>query len=162
GRHRSKTNLRKTDLVAQVVEDAAHLQISGRQRHARPDRPAVMPAQQLPHAWSDEVVTSGPVAEDAEAVLQLLRAVDRDRDADPVVGEELDDVGAQQRGVGREAEVDLLALLRRAPPRVLERAPYHAEIEKRLASEEGEVNGAVGARLPEQELDGVARGPGVE
>ena len=63
-------------------------------RHARADRPAAMPLQQLLDLRRDDVVAAGAVVEDAELVLHLARAVDRDRDADVVLGEELDDLRA--------------------------------------------------------------------
>ena len=49
-------------------------------------------AQQLLDLRRDDVVAAGAVVEDAELVLHFARAVDRDRDADVVLGEELDDL----------------------------------------------------------------------
>ena len=71
--------------------------------------------QQLLDFRRDHVVAAGAVMEDAELVLHLARAVNRDRDADVVLDQELDDVRAQERGVGRQAEVDRFPELGGAP-----------------------------------------------
>ena len=78
-----------------------------------------------------------------------LRAVDRDRDADLVLDQELDDLRLEQRGVGRQAEVDVLA--RAAAARCLrvgDRLLEHREVQQRLAAEEGQVRDLVGRRTP--------------
>ena len=124
-------------------------------RHPGGDWLGAMPFQQLLDFRRDHVVAAGAVMEDAELVLHLFRAVNRDRDADVVLDEELDDVRAQQRGVGRQAEVNRFPELGGASAPVRDRRLEHREIEQRLAAEKGEVGDA--AALPEQELDAVAR-----
>src|ERR671923_10174 len=50
------------------------------------------------------VVAAGAVVKDAELVLHLARAIDRDRHANVVLGEEFDDLRLEERRVGRQAE----------------------------------------------------------
>ena len=54
---------------------------------------APVPPQQRLDLRRHDVVAAGAVVEHAELVLQLLRAVHRDRHADVVLGEKLDDLG---------------------------------------------------------------------
>ena len=129
-----------------------------RQRHARADRPRAMPGQQRLDLRRRHGVTAGAVVEDAELVLHLLRTVDRDGDADPLFSEELDHVRPQQRRVGRQAEVDLLAGFGGAPARVGDRRLEDREIHQRLAAEERDVRVRVVARFAQRELDALARG----
>src|SRR5207245_2606051 len=97
----------------------------------------------------------GAVMEDAELVLHVARAVNRDGDADVVLDEELDDVRPQERGVGRETEVNRFAQFGGAAAPVRDRRLEHGEIEQRLATEKGEMGDA--AALSEEELDTVPR-----
>ena len=112
-----------------------------------------VPGQQRLDLRRGDVVAALAVAEDAELVLDLLRAVDRDGHADALVGEEVDDVGLQQRGVGGQAEVDQLALLGGGAPRVADGALEHLEVHQRLAAEEGDVRGLADAGFLQREID---------
>src|SRR5580765_4190470 len=108
-----------------------------------------MPLEQLLNLRRDDVVAAGAVVEDAELVLYLARSVDRDRDADLVLGEELDDLRLEQRAVGREAEVHGLAHLGAAPARVGDRLLQDRKVEQRFAAEERDVRDLVVARFLE-------------
>ena len=154
-RHRREADFPEPDVVGEVTVDALHVEVRGRQRHARANRAAAVPPQQLADFRRHQIVAAGAVVEHAELVLHVLRTVDRDRDADPVLGDELDDLRLEQRRVGREAEVDRLARFGRAPPRVLDRLDEHREVEQRLAAEERDVRDV--ARLAQQEVDALAR-----
>ena len=77
-----------------------------------------MPAQQFLDLRRDDVVAAGAVVEDPEFVLHFARTINRNRHADLVLGEELDNFRLQQRRVRRQAEIDLFAELGRAPARV--------------------------------------------
>ena len=105
----------------------------------------------------DDVVAARAVVEDAELVLQFLRTVDRDRDPDALFREELDDLGPQQRRVGRQAEVHGLAELGAALSGVGDGLDEHGEVEQRLAAEERDVRDLVGARFLEHEVDALSR-----
>ncbi len=157
-RHRRESDFPETHLVGEVTIDAGDVQRLPRQRHARADRPRPMARQQRLDLRRHDVVAAGAVLEDAEAILQLLRPVDRNGDADAVLGQELDDIRPQQRGVRGQAEVDLLADFGGPPPRVGNRRFQHREIQQRLAAEERHVRGRALARFAQQELDALARG----
>ena len=86
--------------------------------------------------------------EDTELVLNLARTVDRDRDADLVLGEELDDLRLEQRRVGRQAEIDLLAELGAALPGVADRLLQDRKVQQRFAAEERHVGDLVVAATP--------------
>jgi hypothetical protein len=98
-----------------------------------------VPRQQRLDLRRRDCVTAGAVVEDAELVLHLFGAVDRDRHADALGREELDDVGPQQRRVGRQAEIDVFAHVRGAPASVGNRRLEHVEVHQRLAAEERDV-----------------------
>ena len=108
-------------------------------------------------ARRDDVVAAGAVLEDPELVLHFPRTVDRDGDPDLVLDQELDHVRLEQRGVGRQAEVDVLAERGGALLRVGDGLFQHREVEERLAAEESQVRDLVGARLLEHEVDALAR-----
>ena len=156
-RHRREPDFPEPDLLGEVLIDALDVHLSRRQRHARANRAAAVALQQLLDFRRDDVVAAGAVVEDAELVLHFLGAVDRNRDADAVLGQELDDLRLEQRAVGRQAEVDLLAQLVAPLPRVGNRLLQHREIQQRLAAEEGDVRDLVVARLLQHEVDALAR-----
>ena len=158
GRHRREADLPEADLLGEVPVDPLDVERSRRQRDARADRPAAMPLEQLLDLRRDDVVAAGAVVEHAELVLHLARTVDRDRDADLVLGEELDDLRLEQRGVGREAEVDRLAQLGAALARVGDRLLQDRKVQQRFAAEERDVRDLVVARFLEHELHALARG----
>ena len=83
-RHRREADLPEPDLLGEMAIDPLDVERSGGQRDARADRPAAVPLEQLLDLRRDDVVAAGAVVEDAELVLHLARAVDRDRDADLV------------------------------------------------------------------------------
>ena len=156
-RDRREADFPEPELLGEVPVDARDVERVGRQRHARANRPAAVAPQQRLDLRRDDVVAARAGVEDAELVLQVARTVDRDRHADVVLGEELDDLRAEQRRVGREAEVDRLPELRGAAPRVGDGRLQHRKVEKRLAAEERQVRRLARAALLEQELDAVAR-----
>ncbi len=116
-----------------------------------------MTPNQLLDLRSDDVVAAGAVVEDAELVLDFLRTVDRNRDTDAFFSEELDDLGPEQRRVGGQAEVDVLADLGRPLTCVGNRLLQHREVQQRLAAEERDVREPVGARLLQHEVHALAR-----
>ena len=142
GSHRREADLPETHILVEVIVDPLHVENVLRQRDPGADRPALVAPQELAHLGRDDVVaTTAGALEDAQFVLHLLGTVDRDRDPDLVVGQPFDDVGAQQRGVGRQAELDALAELGGAAASVLDRLLQHREVHQRLAAEEGQVHG---------------------
>ena len=104
------------------------------------------------------LVTAHAVLEDPELVLNLLGAVDRDRDAHALLGQKLDHIGTKQRRVCRQAEIDLFAFLRRAAARVFHRRLQHRKVHQRFAAEKCHVRLAVLARFAQHEVDARARG----
>src|SRR5215204_850431 len=115
GRHRRETDLPEADLLGEVAVDALDVERPAGQRDARAYWTRAVPLQQLLDLRLDDVVAAGAVVEDAELVLDLFRPVDRDRDADALLGEKFDHLGLQQRAIGGDAEVDFLADLGVAP-----------------------------------------------
>ena len=61
--------------------------------------------------------------------------------------------GSQQRGVRRQAEVDLFAELRGALARVGDRRLQHREVQQRLAAEERQVRDRLAPDFREHEVD---------
>ena len=153
-RHRREPDLPEADVVGEVAIDLLDVEVRRRERHARADRPRAVAPEELADLRRHQIVAAGAVGEDAELVLDVLRPVDRDRDADAVLGDELDDLRLEQRRV-REAEVHRFADFGRALPRVRDRLDEHREVEQRLAAEERDVRDV--ARLAQQEVDALAR-----
>ena len=154
----SEADLPESDLVAQVVKNARHVQRLPGERHPGPDRAGAVALQQAPDLRHRVVVAAHPVLEDAELVLHLLGPVDADGHADPVLGQPVDHLVAQQRAVGGQREIDVLPQLPGALARVGHRLLEDLEVEQRLATEEGEVRDRQIARLLEHEVDALPRG----
>src|SRR5258708_29677073 len=109
GGHRRETDLVEADVLGEMAENAMDVESLRSQCHAGADRPAAMLTEQLADLRSDDVIAADAALEDAELVLHLLGAIDRDGHADLVLDEPLDDLRPQQRRVGRKAEVYLFA-----------------------------------------------------
>ena len=155
--HWREADLPEPDLLGEVAEDPLDVHLARGERDPRANRAAAVPLQQLLDLRRHDVVAARAVVEDAELVLHFLRPVDRNRDAHLILGEELDDVGLEQRAVGGQAEIDLLAELGAALPGVGDRLLQHREVQQRFAAEERHVCHLVVAGLPEHEVDAVAR-----
>ena len=63
-------------------------------------------------------------------------AVDADRDAEAMCVKEIDDLVSEQRCIGRQREVDLLARRRGLCLSVLDQVADHCDTRKRLTAEE--------------------------
>src|SRR5712691_7160873 len=157
-RHRRKADLPETDLLGEMTINPLDVERPRGERDACADWPAPVLFEELADFRSDHVVAARTVVEDAELVLHLAGTVDGDGDADAVLGEELDDLRLQQRAVGREAEVHVLAQFGAAPARVRDRLLQNREVEQRLAAKEGDVRHPVVARFLEHELHALTRG----
>ena len=154
--NRRKADFPEAELLGEMVIDLANVQRLLRQGHPGADRTRSMPGEQRLDLRRRNGVAAGAVVEDAELVLHLLRTVDRDGHANALVGKELDHVRPEQRGVGGQAEVDVLARFSGALPRIRDRRLQHVEIHQRLAAEKRDVRARVVARLAQGELDGLA------
>ena len=108
-----EADLVEAQVVLQMAVDAEHVGDARGERDARGDGPRAVACDQRADAGLDDVVAAAAVGEDAELVVQFLGAIHADRHADVVFGEELDDGGSEQGGVGGEAEIDGAALRRR-------------------------------------------------
>ena len=157
GRDRRKADLPESQFVGEVLIDATDVEGLARQRDAGAHRPCAVPLQQRFDLRRRHRVAALPIAEHAELVLHLFGAVDRDRDTDALVGEELDHVGLQQRRVGGEAEVEFLAHFGGPLPRVGDGRLQHREVHQRFTTEERDVRVLVLAGFAQRELDAVAR-----
>ena len=111
-----------------------------------------MTPQQFADPGRDDVIAPGAVVKHAELILYLSGPVDRDRDADAILREKLDDFRPQESAVGRKTEIDFFAHLRGAPARVGNGRFEHREIQESLAAKESEVRDFVRARFPQHEL----------
>jgi len=103
-------------------------------------------------AGLDDVVAAAAVGEDAELVVHFLGAIHADGDADVVLGEEPDDVGREQGGVGGEAEIDGAALRGGLLVGVGHHLLEQREVHEGLAAEESDVDGAAAGGLFEQKI----------
>src|SRR5207247_2897088 len=119
--HGREADFPEPEILGEVAVNSCDIQRVGRQGDAGANGAAPMPPQQLLDLWRNDIVAAGAAAEDAELVLQVAGAIDRDRDADAILGEKFDDLRPQQRRVRGETEIDFLAQLRRTLPRVTDR-----------------------------------------
>src|SRR6185295_14996269 len=98
------------------------------ERDTGPDGIGLVPLQQHLDSWDDGVVAAASVQEDAHFVVEFAIAVDTDSDSDAVLREEIDDLLRQQRRIGSEAELDVLAGLGALPPGVIDRRAQHRKV----------------------------------
>jgi hypothetical protein len=130
------------------------------QRHARADRAALallVAREQLADARLDDVEAADALLEGTVAVLVLLGAVDRDRDAEAVLRQEVDDLVGQQRGVGRQRVVHALLPRRGLGLGVLDGGADRREVQQRLAAEERDGHLRPVAAAAQQEVDRLPR-----
>eukprot|EP01026_Neomeris_dumetosa_P028927 TRINITY_DN23435_c0_g1_i2.p3 TRINITY_DN23435_c0_g1~~TRINITY_DN23435_c0_g1_i2.p3 ORF type:complete len:137 (+),score=19.13 TRINITY_DN23435_c0_g1_i2:144-554(+) len=133
-----------------MIVDADHVDDTAGQRDSRPDRPRAVAFEQHARLLGDHVV--GALAADrlAAEVVERLRAVHADREAEAMRVEPVDDLRRQQRRVGRQAEVDDLADLVAPSFGVVDDLADERQIAERLAAEEHDVR-AVPVRVLRQQ-----------
>src|SRR4051812_26911190 len=108
-RHGREADLPEADLLEEMTIDRDDVEILPGQRHARAHRLPAVTRQQLLDPRQNQIVAAQAIREDAELVLLLPRPVDRNRHANVVRDDPVDDLLAQQRGVCRQAGVYLFA-----------------------------------------------------
>ena len=146
---------RREDPPEEVVERAER---AGGHGDARGDRARVMTREKLADLRLHDFVAAAAVGEDAELVVHFLGAVDAYGDADAIVGQEIDDLRSEQRGVGSQAEVDLHAFARGLFGGIVDDVAKQREIHQRFAAEEGDVDRFAAFGLREEIVDGSLRG----
>src|SRR5262245_28723670 len=129
--------------------------------HSRHDRTRGIALQQALHPRQQEIVRAFTLAASGEKgapfVMQILGAVDTDRQSKAVFLEEVDDLIGQQRAIGRQGKIDFLATHVPFLFGIGHNFGHELEIEQCFATKEDQVYLAV---LPGSGEEKVHAGPG--
>src|SRR6516165_8377274 len=105
------------------------------------------------YAGLNDVITSAPIGEDTEPIMELRRTIHTDRDTDAILGKKLNNRWRQQCGVCSQAEIDRPPLAAGAFVGVGHYLFQQWKIHEGLATKERNMHGLPPRRLVEKKVD---------
>ena len=127
--HGCEAHLAEANLLGEVTKNSLSVQRLRRQCHTGADWLSRVTPQQFPDLRHRHVVAARTAVKNAELVLHILRTVDRNRDGDVILDQEVNDVWLEQRPVRRQIELDPLTDLGCALPCVGNRDPKNGHVQ---------------------------------
>src|SRR5215469_12767314 len=135
--------------MAKDPDDIGH---SRGQGDSRSDRTRTMLSYQGSNFGFDDVVGSAAIGKHTKMIVHLPRPVHADSNADPILGEKLNDRGSQKSGIGSEAEIDVPLLFRGLAAGISNHLFEKRKVHEGLAAEKGDVYGTAFPRLGQQKV----------